>query len=153
MDLRKIKKLINLLEESGLSELEIREGEETVRLSRATATVMPATMPQAVAAPNPVAAAPAPVATEAPAADAPPALPAGHVVKAPMVGTFYSAPAPGAAPFVTIGQQVAVGDTLGVIEAMKMFNQIEADKAGTIAAILVENGNALEFDQPMFVIG
>ncbi|MEW9573563.1 acetyl-CoA carboxylase biotin carboxyl carrier protein [Rhodanobacter sp. Si-c] len=153
MDLRKIKKLIDLLEESNLAELEIKEGEEVVRLSRVPKGGV------AMAAPAPVAMAPAPVATiaapapatvaEAPAADA---LPAGHVVKAPMVGTFYASSSPGAPPFVKVGQQVKAGETLGVIEAMKMFNQIEADVAGTIQAILVENSQPVEFDQPMFVI-
>jgi acetyl-CoA carboxylase biotin carboxyl carrier protein len=151
MDLRKIKKLIDLLEESNLAELEIKEGEEVVRLSRVPkgGAAVAAPMPVAVA-PAPVAAAPAPVAVaEAPAANA---LPAGHVVKAPMVGTFYASSSPGAAPFVKVGQQVKAGETLGVIEAMKMFNQIEADVAGTIQAILVENSQPVEFDQPMFVI-
>ena len=152
MDLRKIKKLIDLLEESNLAELEIKEGEEVVRLSRVpkggAAVAAPAPV---MMAPAPVAAAPAPaaVAAAAPVADA---LPAGHVVKAPMVGTFYASSSPGAAPFVKVGQQVKAGETLGVIEAMKMFNQIEADVAGTIQAILVENSQPVEFDQPMFVI-
>ncbi|MGC1550236.1 MAG: acetyl-CoA carboxylase biotin carboxyl carrier protein [Rhodanobacter sp.] len=151
MDLRKIKKLIDLLEESNLAELEIKEGEEVVRLSRVpkgTVTMAPAPMhhmPAPVAAP--VAAAPAVV--EAPAA---PALPAGHVVKAPMVGTFYASSTPGSPAFVKVGQQVKAGETLGIIEAMKMFNQIEADVAGTVQAILVENGQPVEFDEPMFVI-
>ncbi|MGN6738765.1 acetyl-CoA carboxylase biotin carboxyl carrier protein [Dyella sp.] len=152
MDLRKIKKLIDLLEESNLAELEIKEGEEVVRLSR-----VPKGGVAVAAAPAPVAVAPAPVAaapvaapaTEAPAADA---LPEGHVVKAPMVGTFYASSTPGAAAFVKVGQQVKAGETLGIIEAMKMFNQIEADVAGTVKAILVENGQPVEFDQPMFVI-
>ncbi len=150
MDLRKIKKLIDLLEESNLAELEIKEGEEVVRLSRVPKSVAPpAAAPAPVVAPV-AAAAPAPVAAAAePAADA---LPAGHVVKAPMVGTFYGSATPGAAAFVAVGQQVKVGDTLGVIEAMKMFNQIEAEMAGTIKAILVENGQPVEFDEPMFVI-
>ncbi|MEY2150127.1 MULTISPECIES: acetyl-CoA carboxylase biotin carboxyl carrier protein [Rhodanobacter] len=153
MDLRKIKKLIDLLEESNLAELEIKEGEEVVRLSR---------VPKGnavMAAPAPVAVAPAPIAVAAPVAAAPAdaapaadALPAGHVVKAPMVGTFYASSSPGAAPFVKVGQQVKAGETLGVIEAMKMFNQIEADVAGTVQAILVENGQPVEFDEPMFVI-
>ena len=152
MDLRKIKKLIDLLEESNLAELEIKEGEEVVRLSRVPkggVAVAAAPAPVAVA-PAPVAAAPvaAPVA-EAPAADA---LPEGHVVKAPMVGTFYASSTPGAAAFVKVGQQVKAGETLGIIEAMKMFNQIEADVTGTVKAILVENGQPVEFDQPMFVI-
>jgi acetyl-CoA carboxylase biotin carboxyl carrier protein len=151
MDLRKIKKLIDLLEESNLAELEIKEGEEVVRLSRVPKNMTPAA-PVAYAAPAPVAAAPAPVAAaiEAPAADA---LPAGHVVKAPMVGTFYASATPGTPAFVKIGQQVAAGETLGIIEAMKMFNQIEADVAGTVKAILIENGQPVEFDEPMFVIG
>jgi acetyl-CoA carboxylase biotin carboxyl carrier protein len=154
MDLRKIKKLIDLLEESNLAELEIKEGEEVVRLSRVPKGGV------TVAAPAPVATAPAPVAAPAPAAapaaaEAAPAadaLPAGHVVKAPMVGTFYASSSPGAPPFVKVGQQVKAGETLGVIEAMKMFNQIEADVAGTVQAILVENGQPVEFDEPMFVI-
>ncbi len=158
MDLRKIKKLIDLLESSDLSELEIKEGEETVRLSRTpqgSATAQPVAVAQPVASPAPVApaqpptaAAPVEKSTESSGND----IPDGHVVKAPMVGTFYAASAPDAEPFVKVGQKVNAGDTLGVIEAMKMFNQIEADQAGTIAAILVENGEALEFDQPMFVI-
>ncbi len=147
MDLRKIKKLIDLLEQSNLAELEIREGEETVRLSR---------MPSGAAAPTTLAAPArsAAPATSAPAA-APPeaaALPAGHLVKAPMVGTFYASASPDAPPFVGVGRKVKAGDTLGIIEAMKMFNQIEADIDGTVAAILVENGQPVEFDEPMFVI-
>jgi acetyl-CoA carboxylase biotin carboxyl carrier protein len=152
MDLRKIKKLIDLLEESNLAELEIKEGEEVVRLSRVPKNAAPvAVAPVAVAAaPAPITAAPAPAAVvEAPAADA---LPAGHVVKAPMVGTFYASATPGTPAFVKVGQQVKAGETLGIIEAMKMFNQIEADVAGTVQAILVENGQPVEFDEPMFVI-
>jgi acetyl-CoA carboxylase biotin carboxyl carrier protein len=154
MDLRKIKKLIDLLEESNLAELEIKEGEEVVRLSRVPKGAAPAAAaaPVVAAAPAvaaaPVAAAPA-AASEAPPADA---LPAGHVVKAPMVGTFYASASPGAPAFVKVGQQVKAGDTLGVIEAMKMFNQIEAEVAGTVQAILIENGQPVEFDEPMFVI-
>jgi acetyl-CoA carboxylase biotin carboxyl carrier protein len=152
MDLRKIKKLIDLLEESNLAELEIKEGEEVVRLSRVPKNTAPALAPAAPVA-APVAAAPvaAPVAAapETPAADA---LPAGHVVKAPMVGTFYASATPGTPAFVKVGQQVAAGETLGIIEAMKMFNQIEADVAGTVKAILIENGQPVEFDEPMFVI-
>jgi acetyl-CoA carboxylase biotin carboxyl carrier protein len=151
MDLRKIKKLIDLLEESNLAELEIKEGEEVVRLSRVpkgTVTLAPA---QHVAAP-----APAPVAAaaphSAPAVSSEPALPAGHVLKAPMVGTFYASASPGSPAFAKVGQQVKVGGTIGIIEAMKMFNQIEAEVAGTIQAILVENGQPVEFDEPMFVI-
>ena len=151
MDLRKIKKLIDLLEESNLAELEIKEGEEVVRLSRVPKNAAPvAAAPVAVtAAPAPIAAAPV-AAVEAPAANA---LPAGHVVKAPMVGTFYASATPGTPAFVKIGQQVKAGETLGIIEAMKMFNQIEADVAGTVQAILVENGQPVEFDEPMFVVG
>jgi acetyl-CoA carboxylase biotin carboxyl carrier protein len=149
MDLRKIKKLIDLLEESDLAELEIKEGEEVVRLSRIPRNAAPVAMaaPVAVAA-APAAAAAAPA--EAPAADA---LPDGHVVKAPMVGTFYLSATPGAPAFVKVGQQVQTGETLGIIEAMKMFNQIEADADGIVKAILVENGQPVEFDEPMFVIG
>jgi acetyl-CoA carboxylase biotin carboxyl carrier protein len=150
MDLRKIKKLIDLLEESNLAELEIKEGEEVVRLSRVPKGSVAVAPPAPVAAPVAVAAAPVAAApAEAPAADA---LPEGHVVKAPMVGTFYASSTPGAAAFVKVGQQVKAGETLGIIEAMKMFNQIEADVAGTVQAILVENGQPVEFDQPMFVI-
>ena len=150
MDLRKIKKLIDLLEESNLAELEIKEGEEVVRLSRVPkGGVAVAAAPVAVAAPVAAPVAAAPVAEAAPTA---PALPAGHVVKAPMVGTYYASSSPGAAAFVKVGQQVKAGETLGIIEAMKMFNQIEADVAGTVQAILVENGQPVEFDQPMFVI-
>jgi acetyl-CoA carboxylase biotin carboxyl carrier protein len=154
MDLRKIKKLIDLLEESNLAELEIHEGEETVRLSRVPTggialAPMQAHAPAAPAA-HPIAATPA---AAAPATtDEAPGLPAGHVVKAPMVGTFYAASTPGAPAFVKVGQQVRAGETLGIIEAMKMFNQIEADATGTVAAILVEDGSAVEFDQPLFVI-
>ena len=149
MDLRKIKKLIDLLEESNLAELEIKEGEEVVRLSRVpkgTVTAAPVMQAAPVAAPVAVA---APVEAAAPAEAA---LPAGHVVKAPMVGTFYASASPGAAAFVKVGQQVKAGETLGIIEAMKMFNQIEAEVSGTVQAILVDNGQPVEFDQPMFVI-
>jgi acetyl-CoA carboxylase biotin carboxyl carrier protein len=158
MDLRKVKKLIELLEESNLSELEIKEGEEVVRLSRFPTTG--AATPQVISAPAPVVAAPvaasAPATASAPApvaAPAEPGLPAGTVVRSPMVGTFYAAASPGAEAFVKVGQQVKVGDPLGVIEAMKMFNQIDAEIAGTVLAIVAENGQAVEFDQPLFVIG
>jgi acetyl-CoA carboxylase biotin carboxyl carrier protein len=158
MDLRKIKKLIDILEESNLSEIEIKEGEESVRLSRTPkggfAPAMPAPVYHAEA-PRP--AAPAPAATATPAASAAPAadkgLPPGHVVRSPMVGTFYASANPESPPFVKVGQSVKSGDTLGIIEAMKMFNQIEADAAGTIVAVLAENGQPVEFDQPLFVIG
>jgi acetyl-CoA carboxylase biotin carboxyl carrier protein len=150
MDLRKIKKLIDLLEESNLAELEIKEGEEVVRLSRVPKGTVTVANAPAVHMPAPVAT-PAPAA--APAAEpAVPGLPAGHVVKAPMVGTFYASASPGAPAFVKVGQQVQAGETLGIIEAMKMFNQIEADVGGTVQAILVDNGQPVEFDQPMFVI-
>ena len=153
MDIRKIKKLIELLEESGIAELEIKEGEESVRISRqssSVAAVMPAPAPVVAAA------APAPAAAAAPAA-APATAPAaggaqGHEVKSPMVGTFYRAASPTSGPFVNEGQQVSIGDTLCIIEAMKMMNQIEADKSGTIKAILVEDGSPVEFDQVLFVI-
>jgi acetyl-CoA carboxylase biotin carboxyl carrier protein len=155
MDLRKVRKLIELLEESSLSELEIKEGEEVVRLSRFPTTG--AMAQQVIAAPAPVAAAPmaAPAVAASTPAAAPeePGLPPGTVVRAPMVGTFYAAASPGAEAFVKVGQQVKVGDPLGVIEAMKMFNQIEAEVAGTVVAIVAENGQAVEFDQPLFVIG
>lgn len=148
MDIRKIKKLIELLDESGVAEIEIKEGEESVRISRATA-------PMPTFAPPPMpAAAPAPATAPTPttAADERPALPSGHVVKAPMVGTFYRAPSPGAKPFVEVGQKVNVGDTLCIIEAMKMLNPIEADKAGVVKAVLAENGQPVEFGEPLFVI-
>jgi acetyl-CoA carboxylase biotin carboxyl carrier protein len=163
MDLRKIKKLIEMLEESNLSELEIREGEETVRLSRhPTGTAMPTygappPMPvPAAPAPIPAAAVAASVAGSATAATAPEAglgLPEGQVLRAPMVGTFYAAPSPGAPSYVSMGQQVKKGDTLATIEAMKMFNPIEAESDGVIKAILADNGQPVEFDQPLFVIG
>jgi acetyl-CoA carboxylase biotin carboxyl carrier protein len=152
MDLRKIKKLIDLLEESNLAELEIKEGEEVVRLSRVPKGT--AAAPQMYAAPMqaaPVAAAPA-VAAPVAAAPVESGLPAGHVTKAPMVGTFYASSTPGAPAFATVGKQVKAGETLGIIEAMKMFNQIEADVSGTVVAVLVENGQPVEFDEPMFVI-
>jgi acetyl-CoA carboxylase biotin carboxyl carrier protein len=156
MDLRKIKKLIDLLEESNLAELEIKEGEETVRLSRipkGAVTAMPAAAPahQVRIEPPATTASATPPTPSAPAADN--SIPAGHVVTAPMVGTFYSSPNPEAPAFVKVGQKVKAGDTLGVIEAMKMFNQIEADVAGTVLAVLVGNGQPVEFDEPMFVIG
>lgn len=149
MDIRKIKKLIELVEESGVAELEISEGEESVRISRNTAAPAPV---HYTAAP-----APAPVAQAAPAAQpaptpAPAAQPAGHQVLSPMVGTFYGAPSPDASPFVTVGQSVNVGDTLCIVEAMKMMNQIEADKAGVVTAVLLEDGQPVEFDQPLIII-
>ena len=152
MDIRKVKKLIELLEQSNINELEINEGDESVRISRGGTAVTYAAAP----APAPVAAAPAPAAAPVPAAAetaAPEAEePAGHAVKSPMVGTFYASPAPGSPAFVSVGQTVAAGDVICIIEAMKMMNQIEADKAGTIGAILVEDGEAVEFDQPIVTI-
>jgi len=158
MDLRKIKKLIDLLEESNLAEIEIKEGEESVRLART---------PRGTYMAAPAAHAPAPVAHAAPAmpmhsptdaaigglAKAGTDLPDGDVVRAPMVGTFYASPAPDKPPFVSVGQAVKAGDTLGIIEAMKMFNPIEAEVSGTVLKILAESGQPVEFDQPLFVIG
>ncbi|KOO06711.1 acetyl-CoA carboxylase biotin carboxyl carrier protein [Vibrio hepatarius] len=152
MDIRKIKKLIELVEESGIAELEISEGEESVRISRSGPAVAPAPVHYA-AAPAPVAAAPAaPAAAPAPAAEAAPAVPAGHQVLSPMVGTFYRSPSPDAKAFVEVGQSVKAGETLCIVEAMKMMNQIEADKSGVVTAILVEDGQPVEFDQPLVVI-
>ncbi len=151
MDLRKLKTLIELVEGSGIAELEISEGEERVRITR---TVAAAPQPAYAPAPQPVAVAPAAPAPAAPAAEAAkPATPEGHVVKSPMVGTFYRSASPGAKPFVDVGQSVNKGDTLCIIEAMKLLNEIDADQAGTIKAILVENGQPVEFGQPLFVIG
>ncbi len=154
MDIRKVKKLIELLEESGVAEIEIQEGEESVRISRYSQSAPPPTPVAAPAPPPAAAAAPAPAPAPAAESEAPAEaeVPEGHVVKSPMVGTFYRAPSPGASPFVEVGQQVNVGDTLCIIEAMKLLNQIEADKAGTIKAILVENGQPVEYDQPLFII-
>jgi acetyl-CoA carboxylase biotin carboxyl carrier protein len=150
MDIRKIKKLIELVEESGIAELEISEGEESVRISR-NGTAVPAPVHYA-AAPAPVAA-PAPAAAPAPVAEASaPAVPAGHQVLSPMVGTFYRSPSPDAKSFVEVGQSVSAGDTLCIVEAMKMMNQIEADKSGVVTAILVDDGQPVEFDQPLVVI-
>ncbi|WP_234494708.1 acetyl-CoA carboxylase biotin carboxyl carrier protein [Vibrio maritimus] len=153
MDIRKIKKLIELVEESGIAELEISEGEESVRISRSgPAAAAPAPI-QYAAAPTPVAApAAAPAAAPVAAEEAAPAAPAGHQVLSPMVGSFYRAPSPDAKPFVEVGQSVSAGDTICIVEAMKMMNQIEADKSGVITAILVEDGQAVEFDQPLVII-
>lgn len=159
MDLRKIKTLIELVEQSGVAELEVKEGEESVRISRLPGGVMPtpaqfimpsapAMVPAPMTAPAPAA---APVAAPAPAA---PAAPVGnrHTVKSPMVGTFYRSPSPGAKSFIELGQTVKVGQTLCIIEAMKMLNQIECDRAGVVVEILVDNESPVEFDQPLFVI-
>ncbi|MDX2320202.1 acetyl-CoA carboxylase biotin carboxyl carrier protein [Colwelliaceae bacterium BS250] len=147
MDIRKIKKLIELVEESGINELEISEGEESVRISRGAQMVA---APMQMAAPAPLAApAAAPLAAAAPAA---PAAITGHVVRSPMVGTYYSAASPESPVFAEVGKHVNVGDTLCIIEAMKMMNQIEADKSGTIKEILASNEDTIEFDQPLFII-
>jgi acetyl-CoA carboxylase biotin carboxyl carrier protein len=153
MDIRKVKKLIELLEESGVAEIEIKEGEESVRISRhgpGAVTTYVQAAPPAPAAAAPVAAAPA--AKPAPAEDAEAASRADTAVTAPMVGTFYGSPAPGAKPFVEVGSEVKVGQTLCIIEAMKMMNQIESDKAGKVVAVLVKNGDPVEFGQPLFII-
>ncbi len=148
MDIRKVKKLIELLEESNIDEIEIKEGEESVRISRNNRAA-----PQYFAAPAPMAA-PAPAAPAAAAPAAAPAAPSvnGHVVKSPMVGTFYRSPSPGSPAFAEVGKHVKAGDVICIIEAMKMMNQIEADKAGVIEAVLVEDGQPVEFDQPLFTI-
>jgi acetyl-CoA carboxylase biotin carboxyl carrier protein len=155
MDIRKVKKLIELLEESNIDEIEIKEGEESVRISRngSQFAAAPQYAPQYAPPPPPppAPAAPAPAAVEA-AAPAPAPEAAGHVVRSPMVGTFYRSPSPTSPAFVEVGQAVKAGDIICIVEAMKMMNQIEADKTGTIGAILVENGEAVEFDQPLFSI-
>ena len=153
MDIRKIKKLIELVEESGISELEISEGEESVRISRAAPAASFPVMQQAYAAPvqqPALSAAVAPAATEAAPAAA--AEISGHIVRSPMVGTFYRTPSPDAKAFIEIGQKVNAGDTLCIVAAMKMMNQIEADKSGVVKAILVESGQPVEFDEPLVVI-
>jgi acetyl-CoA carboxylase biotin carboxyl carrier protein len=151
MDIRKVKKLIELLEESNIDEIEIKEGEESVRISRNGAqSAAPQYLPQ-YAPPPPPAPAPAVVAPAA-AVEPAPAAPQGHVVRSPMVGTFYRSPSPTSPVFVEVGQTVKVGDVICIVEAMKMMNQIEADKSGTVEAILVENGEPVEFDQPLFSI-
>ncbi|MDM0045278.1 acetyl-CoA carboxylase biotin carboxyl carrier protein [Variovorax dokdonensis] len=153
MDLRKLKTLIDLVSESNISELEITEAEGKVRIVKAGAEAAPIQYVQALAAPG-AATAPAAAAPAASAQPAPAAAPAqsGHVVKSPMVGTFYRASSPGAAPFVEIGSQVKEGDTICIVEAMKILNEIEADKSGTITQILGENGQAVEYGQPLFII-
>ena len=152
MDIRKVKKLIELLEESNIDEIEIKEGEESVRISRNSGTPMmyppqyaPPPYPQA---PAPAAVAPSPAVTEE---DSAPKI-NGHVVKSPMVGTFYRAPSPGSPSFVEVGQHVKAGDVICIVEAMKMMNQIEADKSGVVEAILAENAQPVEFDQPLITI-
>jgi len=151
MDIRKVKKLIELLEESGIAEIEITEGEESVRITRYPGNVAaaPIAMAPALAAPAPIApAAVAPAATEPATPE-----PSGHRVLSPMVGTFYRSASPEAEPFVKVGDQITAGDTLCIIEAMKMMNQIEADVSGKVLSVEIENGQAVEFDQPLFVIG
>ena len=150
MDIRKIKKLIELLEESDIGELEIKEGEESVRISRNKSAVV-ATQVSAPVAAAPVAAAPIATAPVVTATDTPSAA-SGHTVNSPMVGTYYGAPSPGSPAFVTVGQSVKQGDVICIVEAMKMMNQIEADKSGVIEAILVEDGEPVEFDQPLVTI-
>ena len=147
MDIRKVKKLIELLEESGIAEIEIKEGEDSVRISRTNpnAPMMPM---QYAPAPMPA----APAAAPAESASAESAIVSGHQVTSPMVGTFYEASSPGATPFTEVGKQVKEGDVLCIIEAMKMLNQIESDKSGTVKAVLAENGQPVEFDQPLYVI-
>jgi len=147
MDIRKVRKLIELLKESGIAEIEIREGEESVRISQQLTAAPVAAAPQVVAMPAEAArpAAAAPAAAAAPEIE-------GHVIRSPMVGTFYRASGPSAKAFVEVGQAVSAGDTLCIIEAMKMMNQIEADRAGVVSAILVENGQPVEFEEPLFVI-
>lgn len=157
MDLRKLKKLIDLVQESGIAELEVKEGEESVRITRTAGTQQTVYLPQtglanvAAATTAPGSASWQPV-TEV-MADAVPAVVAGHSVKSPMVGTFYRSSTPGGKPFVDIGQSVAEGETLCIIEAMKLMNEIEADKSGVITQILVESGQAVEYGQPLFVVG
>ena len=154
MDIRKIKKLIEMLEASGIAELEITEGEESVRINRYGQ--MPPIMPPPAPYPMPYPAAPqAPAAAPAPAAEAAPAgkpAPDGKLIRSPMVGTFYNAPAPDADPFIKLGDDIKAGDTVCIIEAMKMFNRIEADFGGKVVEILVENGQPVEYDEPLFVV-
>jgi acetyl-CoA carboxylase biotin carboxyl carrier protein len=155
MDIRKIKKLIELLEESGIAEIEIKEGEEAVRISRMPAAASATQPPQAthLATPSGVAAAaPAAGAETAAESAAQKPKPSEHVITAPMVGTFYASPSPGAKPFVEIGDEIKVGQVLCIIEAMKMMNQIEADRAGRVASVMARNGDPVEFGQPLFVV-
>jgi len=149
MDIRKIKKLIELLEESDIGELEIKEGEESVRISRGSSNVAVAAPVMAAPAPAPAAAPAAPAAEEK--KESSQAL-SGHLIKSPMVGTFYRSPSPGSPAFVEVGQHVKPGDVVCIIEAMKMMNQIEADKAGVVEAVLIEDGEPVEFDQPLITI-
>ncbi|MEO8008194.1 MAG: acetyl-CoA carboxylase biotin carboxyl carrier protein [Betaproteobacteria bacterium] len=150
MDLRKLKKLIDLVQESGIAELEITEGEEKVRINRVGSPGHPGmtNIPQALAPVTPAAAV-----IPAPGAGVTPAEPEGHIVKSPMVGTFYRSSAPGSKPFVEIGQNINAGETLCIIEAMKLLNEIEADQSGVVKKVLVENGQPVEYGQPLFIIG
>ncbi len=150
MDIRKIKKLIDLIQQSDVAEIEIHEGEESVRISR-NSSAAPVMMTAPVSAPAAAVAPPA-TTTEAPVATAPPANNMENAVKSPMVGTFYRSSSPEAASFVEVGQTVEAGDIICIIEAMKMFNQIESDRSGTVKAILVENGHPVEFDEPLIII-
>ncbi len=152
MDLRKLKKLIDLVQESGIAELEITEGEEKVRINRVGIPGHPGMVHMQQAVPM-QAAAPTPTAAALPAAAEVPAEPEGHVVKSPMVGTFYRSSAPGAKPFIEIGQNINAGETLCIIEAMKLLNEIEADQSGVVKKVLVENGQPVEYGQPLFIIG
>lgn len=154
MDIRKIKKLIELLEETGISEIEIKEGEESVRLSRHGYVMEVPPQMRYVTAPQPILQPPTTATQTNVMGESKPltATKAGHKVRSPMVGTMYTSPSPDAAPFVTIGQTVKVGDTLCIVEAMKMFNEIEADRAGKVVDILVANGDPIEYDQPLFII-
>lgn len=151
MDLRKLKKLIDLVEESGIAELEVTEGEEKVRITRVNQNVAAFAQPMHYQLPPAAVPAAAPAAAEAPA-DTGNGLPAGHVVKSPMVGSFYRASGPDSKPFVEVGQTVNAGDTLCIIEAMKLMNEIEADVSGTVKAILISNGEPVEYGEPLFVI-
>ena len=151
MDLRKLKTLIDLVQQSGIAELEITEGEEKVRICRGGSAVVTHTMPAAPAAPLPSGAMPAGVL--APATDSEAAQPEGHVIRSPMVGTFYRSSAPGAKAFVEVGQAVKAGDTLCIIEAMKLLNEIEADRDGVVKTILAENGQPVEYGEPLFILG
>jgi acetyl-CoA carboxylase biotin carboxyl carrier protein len=153
MDIRKVKKLIELLEESDVAEIEIHEGEESVRISRTNSTAMSMPMMAPAQMQTPVATAPTATVTEATPADTAASEPEGHLIRSPMVGTFYRSPSPTSKSFVEEGSTVAAGDTLCIIEAMKILNQIESDKAGKVLQILVENGQPVEYNQPLFVIG
>lgn len=152
--IKKIKEVIQIMDDTDVAEIEIKEGDQSVRISRQSQVAAPAA-PTTVSAPAPIhahAAAPAAPATDANGASAEDVIPSGHQVRSPMVGTMYVSPSPGAKPFVDVGQKVEVGDVLCIIEAMKMLNHIEADKAGTVQARLVDNGEPVEFDQPLFVV-